>query len=71
MDDMDPAQEINEELLADALVGHGRRMKTGISRMYCEECGDPIPEARRKAAQGCTRCLDCQEFELLSHWRGL
>ncbi|ACL05249.1 transcriptional regulator, TraR/DksA family [Desulfatibacillum aliphaticivorans] len=27
----------------------------------CQDCGDPIPEARRKAVPGCTRCLDCQE----------
>lgn len=27
----------------------------------CEDCGEPIPEARRKAMPGCTRCISCQE----------
>lgn len=26
----------------------------------CQDCGDPIPEARRAAVPGCTRCVDCQ-----------
>lgn len=28
----------------------------------CEECGDEIPEARRIAVKGCTRCVYCQEL---------
>ena len=27
----------------------------------CEACGEPIPEGRRKAMQGCTRCVRCAE----------
>ena len=27
----------------------------------CEECGDPIPEARRRAIPGVRRCIPCQE----------
>jgi phage/conjugal plasmid C-4 type zinc finger TraR family protein len=27
----------------------------------CEDCEEPIPEGRRKAAPGCTRCIRCQE----------
>lgn len=30
------------------------------SKEACEECGEPIPEARRKAIQGCQHCVDCQ-----------
>lgn len=26
----------------------------------CHECGDPIPENRRAAAPGCTRCIKCE-----------
>ncbi|MEW7865469.1 TraR/DksA C4-type zinc finger protein [Aeromonas diversa] len=26
----------------------------------CGECGDPIPDARRQAAPGAERCLECQ-----------
>jgi len=31
------------------------------SALECADCGDPIPEARRLAVPGCTRCRDCQE----------
>jgi phage/conjugal plasmid C-4 type zinc finger TraR family protein len=30
----------------------------------CIDCDKPIPEARRRAVPGCTRCINCQtEFE--------
>ena len=28
----------------------------------CEDCGDDIPEARRVAQPGVTRCIHCQEL---------
>lgn len=28
----------------------------------CEDCGDDIPEARRTAQPGVTRCIHCQEL---------
>lgn len=28
----------------------------------CEECGEPIPEPRRKAAPGCRYCVACQNW---------
>lgn len=40
-----------------------------VSAFECEDCGKPIPEARRIASQGCTRCIDCQTiFELKSKY---
>ena len=32
---------------------------TGESAINCEECGEPIPESRRKAIT-CKYCLSCQ-----------
>ena len=32
---------------------------TGESAINCEECGEPIPENRRKAI-ACKYCLSCQ-----------
>jgi phage/conjugal plasmid C-4 type zinc finger TraR family protein len=29
----------------------------------CAECGEEIPEARRKAIQGCMLCVHCQALE--------
>lgn len=34
---------------------------TGPSLTHCEECDDPIPEARR-ALGGMTRCVPCQSI---------
>lgn len=31
------------------------------SAKTCENCGKNIPEKRRKAVPGCTRCTTCQE----------
>jgi len=37
----------------------------------CIDCGEKIPEARRKAVPGCIRCAPCQEeFENYTLWRG-
>lgn len=27
----------------------------------CEECGEPIPEARRQAVPACRTCISCQQ----------
>jgi phage/conjugal plasmid C-4 type zinc finger TraR family protein len=40
------------------------RLPDGESLTHCEECGDDIPEARRKAMPGVRYCVKCQsEFE--------
>ncbi len=31
------------------------------SLTHCMDCGEIIPEARRKAVPGCVRCARCQE----------
>lgn len=28
--------------------------------LFCVECGEDIPEARRRALPGCRTCIDCQ-----------
>lgn len=35
----------------------------GESLSHCEECGDPIPEARQRALPGVRLCIRCQEEE--------
>ncbi|EFL49939.1 transcriptional regulator, TraR/DksA family [Solidesulfovibrio fructosivorans JJ]] len=37
------------------------RMPRGESLSECEECGEPIPEARRKALPGVRLCVACQQ----------
>jgi len=59
------SDEKMETAFTDTDDGHGQRI--------CLDCGEPIPEARRKAVPGCTRCVTCQtEFEQIhTHWRAL
>jgi phage/conjugal plasmid C-4 type zinc finger TraR family protein len=72
-DDMDLAQGINEQHLVDSLAEHQRKTaadRSRTSQRECEDCGEEIPEARRLAAPGCRRCLECQAtFEIHTHWR--
>ena len=50
--------------------------KGGVSEAnggICLDCGEPIPEARRRAVPEATRCVACQtELEQIhTHWRAL
>lgn len=59
MDEADKAQA--EELqISEVKKQHAVFKQTEISRLYCVDCGDPIPEERRQAVPGCRRCYDCQ-----------
>ena len=61
-DIIDRASEREAELLAEALARYQRPSKNRGSLKNCADCGEPIPEARRKAVSGCTRCIVCQEY---------
>ena len=39
------------------------RVYRGESSLYCHECLEPIPEARREAVKGCCLCVSCQQIE--------
>ena len=55
---------VNEQIEAsieDELVRmRTRRAPIGESLAECAECGEPIPEARRRAIPGVKLCIDCQ-----------
>lgn len=59
MDVFDRASEL-ETMHRDAALSRIERYQ-GESAHHCHECGAEIPEARRKARPGCTRCVKCQE----------
>lgn len=45
-----------------ALQQHRQRFPAdpkAVSAEYCEECGNEIPEARRKALPGVKTCIEC------------
>jgi phage/conjugal plasmid C-4 type zinc finger TraR family protein len=45
----------------DAVQRARSQLPRGESLRECEECGDNIPEARRKAVPGVRLCVGCQE----------
>lgn len=54
-----------QDQIQDSINDEVRRARAalprGESRAFCEECGEPIPEARRKALPGVRLCLECQQ----------
>lgn len=44
----------------DAIARARSALPAGDSLSHCEDCGEAIPEARRKAVPGVRRCVGCQ-----------
>ena len=59
----DQAQQQAEAHLRDSLARAAAERPSGPSLERCEDCGEPIPERRRQAVPGCTRCIECQEAQ--------
>jgi phage/conjugal plasmid C-4 type zinc finger TraR family protein len=53
-------QEQIDASVEDAVERARSQLPKGESLTHCEECGDAIPEARRKAVPGVRLCIDCQ-----------
>jgi len=51
----------------DAIQRARAQLRQGPGLTHCEECGAPIPEARRRAVPGVRLCVRCQEAEDASH----
>lgn len=49
-----------DDTVEDALQRVRSEISTGESLLECEECGEPIPEARRRAVPGVRLCVVCQ-----------
>ncbi len=62
MDEADIAQRNQEQFDRLALQRQLNAIPQGDSAEECEECGNEIPEPRRLAAKGCTRCVRCQQL---------
>lgn len=61
MDEADWAQIEQERELRRLLTAQAYALPKGVSAATCLDCGGAIPEARRLAMPGCTRCVSCQE----------
>lgn len=49
-----------EDTVLDGVLNARARIPIGQGTRDCVECGDEIPEARRKAMPGATTCVHCQ-----------
>jgi phage/conjugal plasmid C-4 type zinc finger TraR family protein len=53
-------QDQIEDSVRDAISSARARMPAGNGLEECEECGEQIPEARRRALPGARTCVGCQ-----------
>ncbi|KQW80751.1 DksA/TraR family C4-type zinc finger protein [Brevundimonas sp. Root1279] len=51
--------QINDTVVDGVLTARSR-MPTGEGSSHCVECGDVIPEARRRALPSARTCVECQ-----------
>ncbi|WP_155019898.1 TraR/DksA C4-type zinc finger protein [Enterobacter hormaechei] len=56
---IDAANELAQQRIDMAIAAH-RINRDAVSATHCEECGDKLLDARRKAYPGCTMCVECQ-----------
>ncbi|MEN4768986.1 TraR/DksA C4-type zinc finger protein [Duffyella gerundensis] len=61
MEAMDLEQQRQADTLARNIANVINRPVI-ISAFFCEDCDTAIPEARRRAVHGVTRCVICQEI---------
>jgi len=61
-DEVDIANDYTERGLDNAINKIKNANYQGESKTECVECGEPIPEARRKLLPGVECCVYCQEL---------
>lgn len=53
-------QDQIDDSITDAVRLARGRLPTGPGEIHCQDCGNEIPEARRRAMPGARTCVDCQ-----------
>ena len=53
-------QDQIDDTVKDAILAARARMPAGEGETHCVECGDEIPEGRRRALPGAITCVACQ-----------
>ena len=54
-------QDQIDATVKDAIKRARGQLRQGPGLTHCEECDEPIPEARRNAVPGVRLCIACQE----------
>ena len=53
-------QDQIDDTVTDAVLRARANMAGREGAIHCEECGEPIPEGRRRALPGARTCVPCQ-----------
>ncbi len=53
-------QDQIDDTITDGVLRARASLPTGEGQTRCLECGDEIPEARRRALPGVRTCVECQ-----------
>lgn len=53
-------QDQIDDSITDAVRLARSRLPSGPGETHCQDCGDEIPEARRRAMPAARRCVHCQ-----------
>ena len=53
-------QDQIDDTVVDGVLRARARLPSGEGETHCVECGDEIPEARRRALPGARTCISCQ-----------
>lgn len=53
-------QDQIDDTVTDGVLRARARMPAGEGETHCVECGEEIPEARRRALRGVRTCVPCQ-----------
>lgn len=51
---------LHEQAERDAAVQRAQQNASGKGQPYCDDCGELIPDNRRKAHPAALRCIACQ-----------
>ncbi len=53
-------QDQIDDTVIDGVLHARARLPTGEGSLFCDACGEDIPEARRRALPGARTCVACQ-----------
>jgi phage/conjugal plasmid C-4 type zinc finger TraR family protein len=53
-------EEQIEDTVTDGVLAARARLPTGEGSAHCDDCGNEIPESRRRAMPGARTCVPCQ-----------
>jgi len=62
MEQLEQAEKFETMFREHGILAARAQLPRGESKTHCEECEEPIPEARRQAVKGCKHCVDCAEL---------